>query len=105
MGNYQVYKTAAQDPNYLATVAMDACEVIILDVRVPCTPVARLNNHRACVNGIAWAPHSSCHICTAGESERSWVGLRTWAPMCLSSLKIPFSGFLQYALAYKFTTT
>uniref|UniRef100_A0A6G5ACE2 Uncharacterized protein n=1 Tax=Rhipicephalus microplus TaxID=6941 RepID=A0A6G5ACE2_RHIMP len=35
---------------------MDACEVIILDVRVPCTPVARLNNHRACVNGIAWAP-------------------------------------------------
>ena len=55
-----------QDPNYLATVAMDACEVIILDVRVPCTPVARLNNHKACVNGIAWAPHSSCHICTAG---------------------------------------
>lgn len=35
-----------QDPNYLATIAMDACEVIILDVRVPCTPVARLNNHR-----------------------------------------------------------
>ena len=56
-----------QDPNYLATVAMDACEVIILDVRVPCTPVARLNNHKACVNGIAWAPHSSCHICTAGN--------------------------------------
>jgi len=43
-------------------------QVIILDVRVPCTPVARLNNHRACVNGIAWAPHSSCHICTAGTS-------------------------------------
>lgn len=42
-------------------------QVIILDVRVPCTPVARLNNHRACVNGIAWAPHSSCHICTAGK--------------------------------------
>ena len=41
-------------------------QLIILDVRVPCTPVARLNNHRACVNGIAWAPHSSCHICTAG---------------------------------------
>ena len=47
---------------------MDACEVIILDVRVPCTPVARLNNHRACVNGIAWAPHSSCHVCTAGNN-------------------------------------
>nr|CAD7396516.1 unnamed protein product [Timema poppensis] len=62
-----------QDPNYLATVAMDACEVIILDVRVPCTPVARLNNHRACVNGIAWAPHSSCHICTAGYDHQALI--------------------------------
>lgn len=35
-----------QDSNFIATVAMDACEVIILDIRVPCTPVARLNNHR-----------------------------------------------------------
>lgn len=47
---------------------MSVLQVVILDVRVPCTPVARLNNHRACVNGIAWAPHSSCHICTAGNS-------------------------------------
>ncbi|KAG5346452.1 DCAF7 factor, partial [Acromyrmex charruanus] len=62
-----------QDPNYLATVAMDACEVIILDVRVPCTPVARLNNHRASVNGIAWAPHSSCHICTAGDDHQALI--------------------------------
>ncbi|XP_037803903.1 DDB1- and CUL4-associated factor 7-like [Penaeus monodon] len=62
-----------QDPNYLATVAMDACEVIILDVRVPCTPVARLNNHRACVNGIAWAPHSSVHICTAGDDHQALI--------------------------------
>ena len=52
-----------QDPNYLATVAMDSCEVIILDVRVPCTPVARLANHRACVNGIAWAPHRFVSTC------------------------------------------
>lgn len=85
-----------QDPNYLATVAMDSCEVIILDVRVPCTPVARLSNHRACVNGIAWAPHryifnictiylpntristfsvpfSSCHICTAGDDHQALI--------------------------------
>ena len=46
-------------------------ELIFQDVRVPCTPVARLNNHRACVNGIAWAPHSSCHICTAGKLEKA----------------------------------
>ena len=62
-----------QDTSYLATVAMDASEVIILDIRVPCTPVARLNNHRACVNGIAWAPHSSCHICTAGDDHQALI--------------------------------
>jgi DDB1- and CUL4-associated factor 7 len=58
-----------QDPNYLATFAIDSMEIIILDVRIPCTPVARLNNHRSGVNGIAWAPHSACHICTAGKKS------------------------------------
>ncbi|KAI8479558.1 DDB1- and CUL4-associated factor 7-like isoform X1 [Branchiostoma floridae] len=62
-----------QDPNYLATMAMDGMDVIILDVRVPCTPVARLSNHRACVNGIAWAPHSSCHICTADNDRQARI--------------------------------
>ena len=42
-------------------------QVIILDVRVPSVPVARLGNHRAPINGITWAPHSSCHVCTAGQ--------------------------------------
>ncbi|XP_055328820.1 DDB1- and CUL4-associated factor 7-like isoform X2 [Paramacrobiotus metropolitanus] len=62
-----------QDPSYLATFALDSTEVIILDVRVPCTPVARLNNHRACVNGMAWAPHSACHICTAADDQQALI--------------------------------
>ncbi|UYV67327.1 DCAF7 [Cordylochernes scorpioides] len=62
-----------QDPNYLASFAMDSPEVVILDVRVPCTPVAKLSNHRACVNGIAWAPHSSCHICTAADDQQALI--------------------------------
>ncbi|PAA78687.1 hypothetical protein BOX15_Mlig002071g5, partial [Macrostomum lignano] len=62
-----------QDPNYLATFAMDASEVIVLDTRVPCTPVARLTNHRACVNGLAWAPHSACHICTAADDFQALI--------------------------------
>ncbi|VDP30962.1 unnamed protein product [Soboliphyme baturini] len=64
-----------QDPNYLATIAMDSTEVVILDMRIPCTPVARLNNHRAYVNGIAWAPHSSCHICTAGNVHATHLNI------------------------------
>ncbi|VDP20134.1 unnamed protein product [Schistosoma margrebowiei] len=62
-----------QDANYLATFAMDSVEIIILDLRVPCTPVARLNNHRAFVNGLAWAPHSSCHLCTASEDCQALI--------------------------------
>ncbi|KAG9333451.1 hypothetical protein JZ751_011617 [Albula glossodonta] len=35
--------------------------------------VRMLNNHRACVNGIAWAPHSSCHICTAADDHQALI--------------------------------
>lgn len=65
-----------QDANYLATFAQDATEVIIIDVRMPCTPVATLTNHRACLNGIAWAPHSSCHVCSAGECAHVHTTMR-----------------------------
>lgn len=33
--------------------------------RVPSLPVAMLAGHQSSVSAIAWAPHSSCHICTA----------------------------------------
>uniref|UniRef100_A0A0N4UYP4 WD_REPEATS_REGION domain-containing protein n=1 Tax=Enterobius vermicularis TaxID=51028 RepID=A0A0N4UYP4_ENTVE len=62
-----------QDHNYIATVAQNSNEVIILDVRIPSSPVAKLNNHRAQVNGMAWAPHSSCHICTAGDDNYALI--------------------------------
>lgn len=29
--------------------------------------------NRASVNGIAWAPHSSCHICTAGDDNQALI--------------------------------
>jgi WD repeat-containing protein 68 len=59
-----------QDPNYLATILMDSPRVIILDIRVPSLPVAELgpnSGHTKSVNAISWAPHSSCHISTAGD--------------------------------------
>ncbi|CAN0505264.1 unnamed protein product, partial [Discosporangium mesarthrocarpum] len=37
----------------------------MLPGRVPSLPVASLGGHQAAVSAIAWAPHSSCHICTA----------------------------------------
>ncbi|KAL7064582.1 hypothetical protein AAHC03_04671 [Spirometra sp. Aus1] len=62
-----------QDPNYIATFAMNSMEVTILDLRVLFTPVATLDNHRAFINGLAWAPHSSCHICTAADDCQALI--------------------------------
>ncbi|KAK0410960.1 hypothetical protein QR680_005410 [Steinernema hermaphroditum] len=67
-----------QDSHFLATFAQDSSEVVIIDIRLPCNPIAKLNNHRLCVNGVAWAPHSTSHICTAGDDHQALIwDLRT----------------------------
>jgi WD40 repeat protein len=55
-----------QDHNFLATFAQGSNEIFILDIRIPSMPVSILKNHVGSVNGIAWAPHSACHLVTAG---------------------------------------
>lgn len=62
-----------QDPNYLATITMDSNTVVILDIRVPSLPAAKLQGHSQCVNSLAWAPHSSCHISTAGDDNQALI--------------------------------
>ena len=62
-----------QDPNYLATFVVDSRRTIVLDIRVPSMPVAELGGHAGCVNATAWAPHSSCHICTAGDDSQALI--------------------------------
>jgi WD repeat-containing protein 68 len=62
-----------QDPNYLATMMMDNSKAIIIDIRVPSIPAAELSGHTACLNSLAWAPHSSCHICTAGDDAQALI--------------------------------
>jgi WD repeat-containing protein 68 len=62
-----------QDHNYLATFMMDQQKVVVLDIRSPSMPVAELGGHSACVNGVAWAPHSSCHLCSAGDDRQALI--------------------------------
>ena len=62
-----------QDSNYIATMPLDSTEIIILDIRFPCTPLTQLNDHRGFVNDMAWAPHTSCHICTAGDDSQALI--------------------------------
>jgi len=61
------------DENYLATFLMEQNQVVILDIRAPSVPVAELNGHTQCVNTAAWAPHSSCHICTGGDDHQALI--------------------------------
>jgi len=63
----------AHDHNYLATFLMEHNQVIILDIRAPSVPVAELSGHTQPVNTIAWAPHSSCHICTGGDDSQALI--------------------------------
>ncbi|CAJ0582288.1 unnamed protein product, partial [Mesorhabditis spiculigera] len=62
-----------QNQQHLALFAKDSTEVLILDMRVPCQPMARLRNHQGAVNGVAWAPHSGQHICTAGDDNQALI--------------------------------
>jgi len=62
-----------QDDYYLATISMDSSKAIILDIRVPSLPAAELQGHSTCINALAWAPHSSCHIATAGDDSQALI--------------------------------
>ena len=62
-----------QDPNYLITFAQESNSCIVLDVRVPSIPCAELRAHAGPINAAAWAPHSSCHLCTAGDDGRAFI--------------------------------
>ena len=62
-----------QDPNYLATILTDSPFTIILDIRMPSIPVAKLCAHTAPVNAVAWAPHSSCHICSCSDDRSALI--------------------------------
>mmetsp|Transcript_20620 Transcript_20620/g.62103 ORF Transcript_20620/g.62103 Transcript_20620/m.62103 type:complete len:340 (-) Transcript_20620:848-1867(-) len=62
-----------QDPRYMATLLMGSSKVVVLDIRFPTLPVAELQRHQQPVNGLAWAPHSSCHICTAGDDKQALI--------------------------------
>jgi WD repeat-containing protein 68 len=62
-----------QDPNYLAAIPEDSNNAIILDIRVPSVPAAELSGHAAAINALAWAPHSSCHLCTASDDKQAYI--------------------------------
>lgn len=62
-----------QSPNFFATFEMNSSKVTIVDIRNINSPyvVCELDNgHSASVNAIQWAPHSWCHLSSAGEDSQ-----------------------------------
>uniref|UniRef100_A0A7S1KNV9 Guanine nucleotide-binding protein subunit beta-like protein n=1 Tax=Percolomonas cosmopolitus TaxID=63605 RepID=A0A7S1KNV9_9EUKA len=62
-----------QSPNFFATFEMDSPKVTIMDIRNMESPylVCELDNgHSAPVNAIQWAPHSWCHLSSAGDDSQ-----------------------------------
>jgi WD repeat-containing protein 68 len=54
--------------NHIATISMDTPGVILIDMRRPSVPLASLSPaNDACVNHIAWAPHSRHHLLCGTE--------------------------------------
>jgi len=52
---------------------MDHNYITILDVRQPMKVMAKLVNHKDCVNALAWAPHSMSHLCTVGDDAQALI--------------------------------
>jgi WD40 repeat protein len=51
----------------------ESSKVVVLDIRFPTVPVAELQRHGGAVNALAWAPHSPCHICSAGDDSQALI--------------------------------
>ena len=47
--------------------------LLLLHLRVPSLPVAELTGHDGPVNAVAWAPHSSSHICTCSDDSHALI--------------------------------
>jgi WD repeat-containing protein 68 len=61
------------DAQYVAALSMDSALVVVVDLRFPSVPVARLCGHQNNVNCVDWAPHSAYHMCTAGDDSQTLI--------------------------------
>ncbi|KAJ0502377.1 putative transcription factor WD40-like family [Helianthus annuus] len=80
----------------MATIIMDIAKLAVLDIWFPTLPVVELQRHQAVVNAIAWGPHTSCHICIAGDDSQALI----WD---LSSMGQPVEEGLDPVLACPFS--
>ena len=81
----------------MSLAGIETLQVVVLDIRFPTLPVAELQRHQACVNALAWAPHSSCHICTAGDDSQALI----WDLSSMSQSMDQGLGALDWSVLWK----
>lgn len=62
-----------QDPRIIATFASRSAALILLDVRIPGTPLLTLKSHTEAVNAFSLAPHTSQYVCTGSDDRRALI--------------------------------
>ncbi|KAM6547638.1 hypothetical protein CsatB_019314 [Cannabis sativa] len=61
------------DPRYMATFGMDSNKIVVLDIRVPTTPLVELCRHKGSVNAISWSPPLGKQLCSVGDDSRALI--------------------------------
>mmetsp|Transcript_10847 Transcript_10847/g.11269 ORF Transcript_10847/g.11269 Transcript_10847/m.11269 type:complete len:333 (+) Transcript_10847:27-1025(+) len=79
------------DTNYIATFQSCSNTAVILDIRMPSTPAIELQAHQGAINGIAWAPHSSSHLCTCSDDREALIWDITSLPKILDEPMLSYN--------------
>lgn len=58
---------------------------------MPAVPVIELQAHQGCINGIAWAPHSSAHLCTCSDDREALIWDITSCPKVLDEPMLSYT--------------
>lgn len=61
------------DPRFMATVGTDSNKVVILDIRLPTTPLLELCKHKGSVNAVSWSPQIGRQICSVSDDSRAMI--------------------------------
>lgn len=59
--------------NIVGCVEMNSNKFVLIDFRVPNTPLCELEGHGKYVNNIDFAPHSSTHLCSVGDDHQALI--------------------------------
>ncbi|KAI4300512.1 hypothetical protein L6164_033882 [Bauhinia variegata] len=61
------------DPRFMAIVGMDSNKVVIMDIRLPTTPLTELNKHKRSVNAVSWSPQIGRQLCSVGDDSMAMI--------------------------------